>query len=289
MLRGLLNIIKFLLGIIGAFGLFILILATAMTIASYTTEERYTAGQTPSSLFYVVLESFDPELNQSQFHCFQWDEFKEGFQTTETPNIYICPETDICRYYATGPDIEYSGYLSVPAGSCSNLSSDFVVQNPDAHTQVVRLRWAQEAFRVRNSYRVEYAGITPLHLNKYMSAGIAVTIFLVTLVVLPLTVILLRVCHKKYGKFISIALASVLVGLGALNLAVHDRRMALDPLTENTETFVSRSLILAIAAVTFFVFAGILFWLHKKKQLPYRNKREKWKAGSNHKTHALRR
>ena len=289
MFRGFLRGFKFLLGIVGAFGLFILILATTMTITAYTTEERYTDDETPSSLFYVVLESFSPELNQSQFHCFRWDEFKEGFQTTETPNIYICPEADICSYYATRPDLEYSGYLSVPAGSCSNLSSDFVVRNTDAFTQVVRLRWAQEAFKVRNTYRVEDQEIVPLYLNKLMSAGIAVTLFLVTIVVLPLTVILLRICHKKYGKFISIAMASVLVGLGALNLAVHDRWLALDPLTENPDEFVSRSLILAIAAVIFFVFAGLLFWLYKKKQLPCRNKMEKWKAESNHKTHALRR
>jgi hypothetical protein len=268
MFCGLLKIFKFFLGTMGVFGLFILILVTAMTITFNTKEERYTDGETPSSLFYVVLESFNPEQNRSQFGCFRWDEFKEGFQATEMPNLYICPEADICWRYPTWPDREYSAYLSVSAGSCSNLSSDFVVRNTDTFTQVVRLSWAQEAFKVRNTYRVEDQEITPLYLNKLMSAGIAVTIFLVTLVALPLTVILLRICHKKYGKFISIAMVSVLVGLSALNLAVHHHRMALDPLTENPDEFVSRSLILAIAAVIFLVFAGILFWLHKTNHSP---------------------
>lgn len=267
MIQGRFKIFKFFLGLIVIFCLFIFFMVTAMASAPYFTSKYYQANESPSSLFYVVLESFDPHLNQDQYQCIRWDEFQDIFQATEVSNVYICRETDICAVYPIVPEREYTTYLSVSEGSCSNISSDFKVQNVDAHTQVVRLRWAQEAFKVRNSYRVDNNGIIPLFLCKFMSAGICIMIFLVSVVALPITVILFRFCHKKCGKFISTGLALILVGLGTLNFAVFNHRLSLDALTETPEDFIFRNRITLIVSCILFVCAAISFWVHRKKRL----------------------
>ena len=167
-----LKIIKFFLGLIGIFCLFLLFMVTALTSVPYFTSKQYANNEVPSSLFYVVLESFDPHFNQTRFQCFRLEDFRETFQAAENSNGYICRELDRCYGYALVPEREYTTYLSVPGGSCSNISSDFKVQNLDATSQVISLRWALEAFKVRNSYRVDDSRIVPLHLKKFMSQDI---------------------------------------------------------------------------------------------------------------------
>jgi len=164
------------------------------------------------------------------------------------------------------PEREFNAYLSVSEGSCTNISSNFKVQNVDAHTQVVRLRWAQEALRVRNSYRVEANTVAPLYLCEFMSSGIAVSLFLVSIIALPMAVILFRFCHKKYGILISTGVAFILLGLCTLNFAVFNHRLSLDPLTENPEFFIFRNKIVLIASGILFVSAGVCFWNHKRKK-----------------------
>jgi hypothetical protein len=182
---GFFKILKFLFGLGVVFCLFILLMVTAMTSAPYLTSKHYKNNESPSYVFKVVLEYFEPSLHQPQFECVWWDDFKEMFQAAEDKNVYICKETDKCWGYPFVPEREFAAYLSVPEGSCSNISSDFKVQNVDAHTQVVRLRWAQEALKVRNSYRVKANTVIPLSLCKFMSAGIAISIFLVSIIALP--------------------------------------------------------------------------------------------------------
>ena len=263
MVRIFLKIIKFFLSLIGVFCLFLLFMVTALTSVPYFTAEHYPNNESPSSLFYVVLESFDPHLNQPQFQCLRWNDFKEIFQATEDSSVYICREAKICFGYSLVPEREYTTHLSVPQGSCSNFSSDFKVQSLDGISQVIGLRWALEALKVRNTYRVGDHAIVPLYLKKLMSAGIAVSIFLVVIIALPMTIIFLRFCHKKYGKLIFTGLAFILAGLGALNLAASDRWMSLDPLIENPEFFLLRMKILFSASGIFFVCAVISFWIHR--------------------------
>jgi hypothetical protein len=259
--------LKLLFGIVVVFCLFIFFMLTAVTSVPYVTGKHYKNNESPSYVFRVVLEHFEPSLNQLQFECVSWDDFKEMHPQAEDQNVYISREEYNCRGSISVFAREYTTYLSVPEGSCSNISSDFKVQNVDRHTQVVRLRWAQEAFKVRNSYRVDNKGIIPLYLCKFMSAGIAINIFLVSIIAIPITVIFFRFCHKKYGILISAGWSFVLVGLSTLNFAVFNHRLSLDPLTENPEFFISRNKIVLIASCILFVCAGICFWIHKKKRL----------------------
>ena len=264
---GFFKLFKFIFGLIGIFCLFLLFMVIALTSVPHFTGKHYTNNESPSSLFYVVLESFDPHLNQLQFQCFPWDDFKEDFQAAEGSNVYICREPDRCFGDPIVPDREYTAYLSVSEGSCSNISSDFKVQELNDFSQVVGLRWEQETFKVHNSYHVDDDTVIPLYLKKIMSAGIAVSIFLVMIIVLPLTIIFIRYCHKKYGKCISAGFVFILLGLGALNSALFDRGLSLDPLTENPASFIFQMKILLIVSGILFVCAAISFWVHSKRRL----------------------
>lgn len=267
MYSGFIKIIKFFLGIGALICLFVLFMVMAMASVPYLTSKYYTDNESPSYIFRVVLESLDSSFNQPRFKCVRWDDFKKMQPQAEDQNSYISRETYKCRGSTSLYEEEFTTYLSASEGSCDNISSDFKVQNVDAYTQVVRLRWAQEAFKVRNTYRVDANTVIPIYSCKFMSAGIAINIFLVIIVALPLTAIFFRFCHKKYGHRISAGMALILVGTCALNLAVFDRRLSLDQLTENPEFFIFRMKILFIVSGFLFVCAAGSFWVHKKKRL----------------------
>lgn len=271
MIHGLVKLVKLLFGIAAVFCLFILFMVTAMASVPYLTSKHYKNNESPSYVFKVVLESFDPSLNQLQFECVGWDDFEKMQPLTENQNVYLSREEYTCQGSISVFEREYTTHLSVPEGSCANISSDFIVQNVDAHTQMVRLRWAQEASKVRNSYRVDNHTVIPLYSCKFMSAGICVIIFLVSVIALPITVIFFRFCHKKYGKLISTGLALILVGLSTLNFALFNHRMSLDPLAENPEVFIFRNKTALIVSCIIFACAGVSFWIHKKKRIPTGN------------------
>ena len=179
-------------------------------------------------------------------------------------------EVDTDCDYPIVPDWEYRAVLSVPQGSCEKGSSEFKVQQLDAHTQVVRLRWSLEAFRVRNSYRVDDRGVIPLHLVKFMSAGICIMILLVLIIALPLTVLFFHRCYKKYGNYVCTGMAFVLVGLCAFHFARFSHQLYVDSLSENPEVFLYRIKVSTTVAATLFIGAAVSFWLHKKKIRPAR-------------------
>ena len=85
--------LKLLLGLIAIAGLPILTMGTAITSVPYFTSEHYKTNEAPSALFYVVLETFNPHLEQTQFQCLRWDKFQQNFQATEDKNAYICPRS----------------------------------------------------------------------------------------------------------------------------------------------------------------------------------------------------
>lgn len=265
------KIAKFLFGIAVVFCLFVFFMVTAMISVPHLTSRHFKDNESPSYVFKVVLETSEPSLDQPRFECIRWDDFKKMQPPAENQNVYLSREEYTCQGNISVYEKEYRTYLSVPAGSCANISSDFIVQNVDAHTQVVKLRWAQEAFKVRNSYRVENHTIVPLYLCKFMSSGIAVIIFLVSVIALPISVIFFRFCHKKYGKLISTGWALILAGLSTLNFAAFNHRLSMDTLTENPEFFVYRNKIVLIVSCLLFVCAGVSFWIHKKKKIPTGN------------------
>jgi hypothetical protein len=96
-----------------------------------------------------------------------------------------------------------------------------------------------------------------------MSAGLAVNMFLISIIALPMTIKFFRFCHKKYGKLIFSGLALVLLGLCTLIFAAFNHRQSLDPLTENPEFFIFRYKVVLIASCIVFVGAGISFLIHK--------------------------
>ena len=261
------KILKFLFGIVIVFFLFIFFMVTAITSVPYFTAKHYQMGELPSWEFKVVLESYEPSLNQPRFDCVGWHEFEKMQPQAENQNVYLSREEYNCQGNISVFEREYMTYLSVPEGSCQNISSKFIVQNVDAHTQVVRLRWAQEAHKVRNSYRVDNLAVNPLYSCKFMSAGICVIIFLGSVIALPISAIFFRFCHKKYGKLISAGWAFVLVGLGTINFAVFNHRLSLDPLAENPEFFINRNKTVLMISCILFACAGISFWIHKKKKI----------------------
>ena len=264
--------LKLLLGLIAMAGFGILFMVTAITSVPYFTSKQYAPNEAPSALFYVVLETFNPHLNQLQFQCLRWDDFQKIFPQATDKNVYMCRETNTDCDYPIVPDLEYRAMLSVPKGGCENISSEFKVQHLGAHTQMVRLRWSQEAYRVRNSYSVADKGVIPLHLVKYMSAGICVMIFLVLIIALPLTGLFFHRCHKKYGIYVCTGMAFMLVSLCAFNFARFSHQLYLDPLSENPAVFLDRIKMSTTVAVTLFICAAISFWLHKKKILPTRRR-----------------
>ena len=261
------KIAKFLLGVVAVCCLFLFLMITGIISAPLLTSKHYETNESPSYIFNVVLETFDSSLNRPRFECVRWDDFQKIQPQVGSESVYPGKETYTFRGSNCLYEEEYSVYLSVPEGGCDNISSRFIVQNLDAHTQLVRLRWSQEAFKVRNSYRVVENAVVPLHSSKFMSAGIAITMFFIILITLPTIIIGFGICHKKYGKFISIGMAFILLGLGALNMAIFDRRMSLDPLTDNPELFMNRNLIFLFASGILLVGGAIFFWLHKKKRL----------------------
>jgi len=82
--------LKFLTGIVFVLGLFIFFMVTAMTSVPYFTSTHYKNNEAPAYIFRVVLEHFEPSLNQTQFECLRWDDFKEMFRAAEDNNVYIC-------------------------------------------------------------------------------------------------------------------------------------------------------------------------------------------------------
>jgi hypothetical protein len=78
--------VKFLFGIVVVFGLFFFFMMTAMISVPYFTSKHYKNNESPSYEFKVVLESFEPSLNQPRFECVSWDDFKEMYPQKEKIN-----------------------------------------------------------------------------------------------------------------------------------------------------------------------------------------------------------
>jgi len=261
-----LKTLKLLFGVCIVIGLFFLIVAIAITSVPYFTAEHYEADESPSTMFSVVLETYDESLGQSRFHCARWEDFQQ--MQRNNSNEYIETTKLTCRDSTSYFETVYSTDLSSTEGPCTDISGDFKVEYVDDNTKIVRLNLSHEAMRWQNSYRLENHSIIPLSSCTVMSSGICVSIFFVSIFLLPTITLIFRYCNKRFGKLFATGFALILAGLFALNYAIFSRRMSLDGVSDNPQDFIAVSNLSSMVAVGFFFCALICSWIRKKKSLP---------------------
>lgn len=88
MVPAFIKIAKFVLGIGAVFCLFIFFMVTAMASFPYLTSRHYQMNESPAYDFTVVLEFFYPSLDEPQFECVGWDDFKKLQPLAENQNVY---------------------------------------------------------------------------------------------------------------------------------------------------------------------------------------------------------
>ena len=264
-MRMCIKILKFLSGFGIATGLFLLLVGTGIISVPVFTTEHYKAHDSPTINFRVVLETYDEAHEQSQFHCIRWDDFQQ--MQRNDYNEYVSrtksPREESTVYFET----VYYAALSLSEGSCVNTSSDFKVEYLEDNTQIVRLNLAQEAFKWRNSYRVENHTVIPLYSCTFMSAGICISIFLVSIILLPMIILFFRFCKKNFGRPIATGFAFVLVGVCAFIYAAVNWWMSLDDFFENSQSYIFASKYALGVAVVFFLSFLVCIWLQKKKRI----------------------
>ena len=258
-----LNALKLMFGVCIVIGLFFFIVSVAIISVPLFTTEHYEADQTPSSMFRVVLETYDESLAQSRFLCARWEDFQQ-MQRNEYQE-YVSRTELTCGGKPSYIETVYSAELSLSEGYCSNISSDFRVEYADDDTQAVKLNLTQEAYRGYHRYRVDNQTVMPLSSCSLMSSGICVSIGFVSIILLPTIVLMFRYCNKKFGKLIAAGLAFFLGGLCALNFAAFNHRMSLDGISEKSQYFISRGRFSLMAAAILFAGALVCVWIQQKK------------------------
>ena len=178
--------------------LFIVVCGSSMIMLSYLSTEKYNNSESPHRLFTVVLESFDESLDHTRFDCFKWDDFKK--MHPKDHNIYIDVRELTCGDHFSYFETEYSASLSVNNGSCYNISSNFEVENIGLANQKIKLRWAQEAYKVRNDYYVVDSKIVPLYFRKFVSDTIVIFGFLLGCAVTLIIIIAFRFYMRRHKK-----------------------------------------------------------------------------------------
>jgi hypothetical protein len=261
-----LKALKLLFGVCIVIGLFFLIVTVAMISVPFFTTDHYEADESPSAMFRVVLETYDESLEQSRFHCARWEDFQQ-MQRNEY-HEYVSRTESTCGESTSYFETVYSVELSLPEGSCANISSDFRVEYADDNTQVVKLNMAQEAYRGHNSYRVENSSVIPLNSCTLMSAGICISIFFVSIVLLPTIILIFRYCNKRFGKLVATGIAFFLFGVCALNYAVFNHWMGLDRFSDKSQNLIATSRFALGAAAVFILCALVCFWIRKMKKMP---------------------
>ncbi len=257
----LLKILKLLFGAIAVIALFIAMVSTAITSVPFLTAKHYGPVDAPAAIFKVVLESYDGHNDQIHFICVSWDELQ--LMERNDQNEYVSRPRAISGDRQPDYYTVYSADLSLPAGKCENIASDFRAEYKDVDNLVVNLQWSQEAAKAQNSYRVDDYSIIPLNSCKFMSAGIAVSVFLVSIMATLMVILFFRFCKKKYGKLISWGFGFALGGFCTLSYAAFNHRMSLDRFVEDPQYFIAASKIAMMIATALFVCTGVSFLLKK--------------------------
>ena len=92
MVPAFIKLVKFLFGVVVVFCLFIFFMVTAIASVPYLTTRHYKMNESPSYDFKVVLEFFYPSVDEPQFECVGWDDFKEMQPLAEIQNVYLSRE-----------------------------------------------------------------------------------------------------------------------------------------------------------------------------------------------------
>ena len=246
-------------------GLFFLIIATAIISVPFFTSKHYEADESPPTIFRVVLETYDEAQEQSRFQCVRWEDFQQ--MQRNDYHEYVSRTKSTCGESTSYFETVYNADLSVSEGACTNISSDFRVEYADNNTQVVKLNVAREAYRGQNSYRLENHTVIPLYSCTFMSAGICISIFLVSIILLPTIFLIFRFCNKRFGKLIATGFAFILVGLCALNYAVFNHWMSLDRFSDKSQNLIATSIYALMVALFLFACGLVCLWIQKKKRL----------------------
>jgi hypothetical protein len=198
LIRLVLKIIKIILGVVIVFVFFVLANVISMTTLSYLSIENFKHNESPDPIFMLVLESYDGSLDQPIFYCVSWADFEE--MDCRDPNGDSSVEKMTCVDSTSRWPRDYYPYISVTNGSCGNMSSDFEVDTVGPNEQIVKIRWYLEALKVENHYSIVDNEIKPLYFRKFTGAGMAVSGFLISLVLTPVFVIIFSRFIKRYKK-----------------------------------------------------------------------------------------
>ena len=198
LIRLFLKIFKIIIGTIIIFALFIFWNAISMITLSYLSIENFNKNESPNPMFMLVFEAYDVSLDRQRFDCVRWDDFEE--MDCYVPNVDSSVGKFTCVNSESYGPREYSTYLSVAKGHCDNMSSTFVVETLGPDEQVVKVRWSLEAFTVDNHYSLVDNEIKPLYFRKLLGSDIAVFGFLISLILTPISIVLVSFLKRKYKK-----------------------------------------------------------------------------------------
>ena len=189
---------KLIIKVIIIFVFFILANVISMTTLSYLSIENFKNEESPDPFFMLVFETYDESLDRKRFDCVRWEYFEK--MDCKDPNVDSSVEKMTCVDTSSRWPIDYHAFLSVTNGHCDNMTANFEAETIGHSEQIVSVRWALEASKVKNHYSVVDNKIIPFYYREYSSAGMVVFGFLISLVLTPVFVIIFSRFIKRYKK-----------------------------------------------------------------------------------------
>ena len=154
--------------------LFMAIGAFTTIITPYFGAENYNPADRPNRLFRVIVEIADEETGERVLGSFPMKELT-GLQK----------------------NVDYTIYRSQSDGRCSGISFWCRATAAGPHKQLIELKYSQENYSLFNKYHVDGDKLEPVYF-RIMDRGDAMKGFLVSVVLTPVVVLLLRFVIKKF-------------------------------------------------------------------------------------------
>ena len=154
--------------------LFMLIGAFTTIITPYFSAENYNPGDKPNRLFRVIVEIADEETGERVLGSFPMKELT-GLQQ----------------------DVDYTIYRSQSDGQCSGTSFWCRATAAGPKKQLIELKYSQENYSLYNKYYVNADKFEPAYF-RIMDRGDAMRGFLVSIVLTPAVLLLLRFFLRKF-------------------------------------------------------------------------------------------
>ena len=151
-----------------------LIGAFTTIITPYFSAENYSPGDKPNRLFRVIVEIADEETGERVLGSFPMKELV-GLQQ----------------------DVDYTIYRSQSEGQCSGISFWCRATAAGTTKQLIELKYRQENYSLYNKYYLNADIIEPVYF-RIMDRGDAIKGFLVSIVLTPIALLLLRFVIKKF-------------------------------------------------------------------------------------------